>query len=207
MLLGATLCDRPWGSRLRITRLTARILSAAARSAWHRPSTPCPAARQRMTTLRVRPASLSSPRGGLRWSQAVTRTAPPTSCKSTSPLDSMPSGQATSQASVSTTPCIINTPFATRCPKKAKSWRNTHKTGAAGATAQLGLPGLLRGRKLVHNTRIKALVCTFSPANTLATPVSLRHTADAIMQDLHQTGCSRPGWSWGAADVLPIASL
>ena len=41
----------------------------------------------------------------------------------------------------------LNTPFATRCPKKAKSGRNTHKTGAAGATAQLGLPGLLRRRK------------------------------------------------------------
>ena len=41
----------------------------------------------------------------------------------------------------------FNTPFATRCPKKAKSCRNAHKTGAAGATAQLGLPGLLRGRK------------------------------------------------------------
>ena len=40
-----------------------------------------------------------------------------------------------------------NTPFATRCSKKAKSWRNAPKTGAAGATAQLGLPGLLRGRK------------------------------------------------------------
>ena len=43
--------------------------------------------------------------------------------------------------------CAFNTPFATRCSKKAKSWRNAHKTGAAGATAQLGLPGLLRGRK------------------------------------------------------------
>ena len=82
-------------------------------------------------------------------------------------------------------------PFATRCSKKAKSWRNAHKTGAAGATAQLGLPGLLRGRKWVHNRVVKALVCTFSPANTLATPVSLRLTADAIMQDLAPVA---PNW-------------
>jgi len=27
------------------------------------------------------------------------------------------------------------------------------------------------------------------------------------MQDLHQTGCSRPAWSWGAAGLLPTPSL
>ena len=101
----------------------------------------------------------------------------------------------------------FDTPFATRCPKKAKSCRNAHKTGAAGATAQLGLPGPLRGCNPFQNRVVSALVCTFSPANTLATPIPLRLTADAIMQDLHQTGCSRPAWSWGAAGLLPTPSL
>ena len=87
-------------------------------------------------------------------------------------------------------PSLIDTPFATRCSKKAKSWRNAHKTGAAGATAQLGLTGAVGGRGSVHNTRVQPLVCAVSPANTLATPIPLRLTADAIMQDLHQTGCS-----------------
>ena len=48
----------------------------------------------------------------------------------------------------------------------------------------LAQPGLLRGRKQVHNTRVQPLVCAVSPANTLATPIPLRLTADAIMQDL-----------------------
>ena len=87
---------------------------------------------------------------------------------------------------------FFSTPFATRCPKKAKSCRNAHKTGAAGATAQLGLPGLLWGRNPFQNRVIQALVCTFSPANTLATPVSLQLTADAIMQDLHGSSRTKP---------------
>ena len=87
-------------------------------------------------------------------------------------------------------------PFATRCPKKAKSCRNAHKTGAAGATAQLGLPGPLRGRNPFQNRVVPALVCTFSPANTLATPVSLRLTADAIMQDLAPVAPNRLLTPW-----------
>ena len=102
---------------------------------------------------------------------------------------------------------LINTPFATRCSKKAKSWRNGHKMGPSGATRQQGLTGGVGGRGLVHNTRVQPLVCAVSPANTLATPIPLRLTADAIMQDLHQTGCSRPAWSWGAAGLLPTPSL
>ena len=101
----------------------------------------------------------------------------------------------------------FNTAFATRCSKKAKSWRNGHKMGPSGATRQQGLTGGVGGGGLVHNTRVQPLVCTVSPANTLATPIPLRLTADAIMQDLHQTGCSRPAWSWGAAGLLPTPSL
>ena len=89
------------------------------------------------------------------------------------------------------------TPFATRCPKKAKSCRNAHKTGAAGATAQLGLPGRLRGRNPFQNRVVPALVCTFSPANTLATtPIPLRLTADAIMQDLAPVAPNRLLTPW-----------
>ena len=102
---------------------------------------------------------------------------------------------------------LFNTAFATRLQEKAKSWRNGHKMGPSGATRQQGLTGGVGGRGLVHNTRVQPLVCAVGPGNTLATPIPLRLTADAIMQDLHQTGCSRPGWSWGAADVLPLASL
>ena len=91
--------------------------------------------------------------------------------------------------------------------KNAKPWRNAHKTGPSGATRQQGLTGGVGGSRLVHNTRVQPLVCTVSPANTLATPIPLRLTADAIMQDLHQTGCSRPAWSWGAAGLLPTPSL
>ena len=43
---------------------------------------------------------------------------------------------------------------------------------------------------------VKALVCTFSPANTLATPVSLRLTADAIMQDLAPVAPNRLLTHW-----------
>jgi hypothetical protein len=71
---------------------------------------------------------------------------------------------------------FVNTPFATRCPKKAKSWRNAHKTGPSGATRQQGLTGGVGGRGLVDNTRVQPLVCAVSPANTLATPIPLRLT-------------------------------
>ena len=70
----------------------------------------------------------------------------------------------------------LDTPFATRCSKKAKSWRNGHKMGPSGATRQQGLTGGVGGRELVHNTRVQPLVCAVSPANTLATPIPLRLT-------------------------------
>ena len=58
---------------------------------------------------------------------------------------------------------------------------------------------------------VKALVCTFSPANTLATPVSLRLTADAIMQDLAPVAPNRlltpwlvVGCCWPSANTQPM---
>ena len=64
---------------------------------------------------------------------------------------------------------------------------------------------------MVHNTRVKPLVCTFSPANTLATPVSLRLTADAIMQDLAPVAPNRlltpwlvVGCCWSSANTQPM---
>ena len=91
---------------------------------------------------------------------------------------------------------VFITPFATRCSKKAKSWRNGHKMGPSGATRQQGLTGGVGGRGLVHNTRVQPLVCAVSPANTLATPIPLRLTADAIMQDLAPVAPNRLLTPW-----------
>ena len=99
-----------------------------------------------------------------------------------------------------------NTPFATRCWKKAKSWRNGHKMGPSGATRQQGLTDGVGGRGPAHNTRVQPLVCAVSPANTLATPIPLRLTADAIMQDLHRANrlCLFP--LAGMPKPLPLCS-
>ena len=104
---------------------------------------------------------------------------------------------------------IFNTPFATRCPKKAKSCRNAHKTGPSGATRQKGLTGGVGGRGSFHNTRVQPLVCAVSPANTLATPIPLQLTADAIMHagfapNRLLTPCLVVGCCWPSANTQPM---
>ena len=64
---------------------------------------------------------------------------------------------------------------------------------------------------MVHNTRVQPLVCAVSPANTFATPIPLRLTADAIMQDLAPVAPNRlltpwlvVGCCWPSANTQPM---